>query len=369
MAIAPSAILRRALPRSISSSRAESRRASATAVAAFRHPAPPTPAPSSSLVGVGPTPARAFSSEAFDPPPPNQYHGAPVYDDVLLTSGPSEAAVARNADSDAVFVVTGASRSMGLQFVRELLVRTEGRVVACARRIPDDDGGAPELGAWLSGLSEADRSRVEVQRLDVTDSDQIDALARYLEDAHGRVDGLFNVAGVLGEKGKTPGPEMNLSQFDPVWAADQMAVNAIGPLALSSRLAPLLKARKGRSKYLRETGARESIVVNLSARVASADDNQGGLAWYTYRMSKAALNQGVRTSSHELRRQGTWTVALYPGMTDTDMSQPFQTKAMRDKCMVFPVEFTVRRLMDVVDRTEEGHSGGFYDWAGQAIPF
>ena len=42
---------------------------------------------------------------------------------------------------------------------------------------------------------------------------------------------------------------------------------------------------------------------------------------------------------------------------------------MKEKGLVFPVEFTVGRLMDVVDRMEEKNSGGFYDWAGQAIPF
>jgi len=98
-------------------------------------------------------------------------------------------------------------------------------------------------------------------------------------------------------------------------------------------------------------------------------DNTGGLAWYTYRMSKAALNAGVRASSHELRRQGTWTIALYPGMTDTDMSKPFQSKMMKEKGLVFPVEFSVGRLLDVVERMEEDNSGGLYDWAGQSIPF
>ena len=86
-------------------------------------------------------------------------------------------------------------------------------------------------------------------------------------------------------------------------------------------------------------------------------------------MSKAALNQGVRTSAHELRRQGTWTIALYPGMTDTSMSKPFQSKAMVEKNLVFPVSFTVGKLLDVVDRMEEDKSGGMYDWAGLAIPF
>ena len=62
------------------------------------------------------------------------------------------------------------------------------------------------------------------------------------------------------------------------------------------------------------------LVVNLTARVASMSDNTGGLAWYTYRMSKAALNAGIRASAHELRRGGTWAIGLYPGMTETVMS-------------------------------------------------
>jgi NAD(P)-dependent dehydrogenase (short-subunit alcohol dehydrogenase family) len=305
----------------------------------------------------------------FQPPENNKYHGTPVYNNIDIHASPSKvstAATARNTDPEAVFVVSGASRSMGLQFVKELFSRTKGRIVACVMR----PGSAPALDSFLNGLtSPEERSRIAVHRLDVTNIQHIEQLAKDIGENYGRVDGLYNVAGVLGDKESTPGPEMNLSQLDATWASDQMAVNAIGPMMLTANLAGLLKARKGRNNYLRSTGAQESIVVNLSARVASMDDNQGGLAWYTYRMSKAALNAGVRASSHELRRQGTWTVALYPGMTDTAMSVPFQTEAMRAKGLVFPVEFTVGRLMDVVDRMEEEHSGGFYDWAGQAIPF
>jgi len=303
----------------------------------------------------------------FVPPAKNEYRGTPAYDDIDISSGAgvSDAAAARNGDPEAVFVVTGASRSMGLQFVKELLSRTEGRVVACVLR----PGSAPALDSYLNGLSGDERSRIDVHRLDVTDQNQIEQLAKDLADTYGRVDGLFNVAGALGDRTTTPGPETNLSQLDQRWAESQMAVNAIGPLMIASNLAPLLKARRGRKNYLRTSGSKESVIVNLSARVASMDDNAGGLAWYTYRMSKAALNAGVRASSHELRRQGTWTVCLYPGMTDTDMSRPFASEAMREKGMVFPVEFSVGRIMDVVDRMEEENSGGFYDWAGQAIPF
>ncbi|KAL3786460.1 hypothetical protein ACHAW5_003527 [Stephanodiscus triporus] len=256
---------------------------------------------------------------------------------------------------------------MGLQFVRELMVRTSGRIVACVLR----PGSAPDLDAYLGGLDGNDRRRVDVRRLDVTDVEQIDRLVEEVGSTYGgRVDGLFNVAGVLGDGKNTPGPETNIGQIDWGWATSQMAVNAIGPMTMTSKFAPLLRARRGRDAYLRTTGSMESVVVNLSARVASVDDNNvGGLAWYTYRMSKAALNAGVRASSHELRRQGTWTLCLYPGMTDTAMSRPFQSRGLRDKGLIFPVDFAVGRMMDVVDGMEEVHSGGFYDWAGQSIPF
>ena len=309
------------------------------------------------------TATRGLSSTArFEAPPNNAYHGVPVYSDIGLSSDLADASRIRNADADAVFIVTAASRSMGLEFTKQLLDRTEGRIACCVR----DPSSAPALDEHLGTLAPGQRERVEVFKLDVTLAGDIDQLEKDISSTYGRVDALFNVAGVLGDK-TTPGPEMRLNQLDSEFLEEQMKVNCIGPMMLTKTLAPLLAARKGKSKYLRS--ARESVVVNLSARVASLADNQGPLAWYSYRMSKAALNQGVRTSAHELRRQGTWTVALYPGMTDTDMSKPFQTKAMVDKGMVFAVDFTVGRLLDVVDRMEEKNSGGLYDWAGQAIPF
>ena len=310
--------------------------------------------------------SRNNSSATYQPPPNNVYHGTPVYNNIDIGSKKvTEAAAARNNDKDAVFVVTGASRSMGLEFVKQLLSRTEGKIVACILR----PGSSPALDEFLGHLSRDDRARIHVTPLDVTSEEQIVQLAEELNTMYGRVDALFNVAGVLGDKKNTAGPEMNISQLDQSWLAAQFQVNAIGPLMITSKLAPLLKARKGRNTYLRETGSKESVVVNLSARVASLSDNTGGLAWYSYRMSKAALTQGTRTASHELRRQGTWSISLYPGMTDTDMSKPFQSKMMKEKGLVFPVSFTVGRLLDVVDAMEEDQSGGMFDWAGQCIPF
>jgi hypothetical protein len=71
--------------------------------------------------------------------------------------------------------------------------------------------------------------------------------------------------------------------------------------------------------------------------------------------------------AHELKRQGTWTVALHPGTTDTDLSKPFQRNVQDGR--LFPVDFTVGQLLDCIDSMTEEHSGGLYDWAGKAISF
>merc|ERR1739844_319864 len=120
-------------------------------------------------------------------------------------------------------------------------------------------------------------------------------------------------------------------------------------MMVTKALTPFLRVSK---KDLTKKVRAESIVVNMSARVGSIGDNIGGLGWHSYRMSKAALNMGTRTLAHELGRGNIWTIALYPGFTDTDMSQPFQMPGMKEKGMVFPVDFTVGRMLDVVEGME-----------------
>jgi NAD(P)-dependent dehydrogenase (short-subunit alcohol dehydrogenase family) len=231
--------------------------------------------------------------------------------------------------------------------------------------------------------------RVEILPLDVEDQSTIDALALQISKQYQRIDALFNVAGILGDGGmNTPGPERSLASIDRDWLEKSLAVNTIGPTMLVKALSPLMRT-KGRRKITISnadvndtnnnidctqkllvitppTDRPPTIIVNLSARVGSISDNQLG-GWYTYRASKAALNQMVRTMAHELKRQGSHIIALHPGTTNTDLSKPFQNNVQDGR--LFPVEFTVGKLLDVVDSVTEENSGGFYDWSGKALPF
>jgi hypothetical protein len=61
----------------------------------------------------------------FEPPPPPGTHGIPVFPDIDFTSMPTENAVQRNNDPNAIFVVTGANRGIGLQLIKSIVERTK----------------------------------------------------------------------------------------------------------------------------------------------------------------------------------------------------------------------------------------------------
>lgn len=212
-----------------------------------------------------------------------------------------------------------------------------------------------------------DSSRICIVRLDVEDQISIEQAGKEIRAMFCRVDLLLNVAGILGDAKKTPGPERSLSKMDREWFEKTLSVNLIGPVMLAKEIAPLMIQRRRRSSTGDDDNSRpHALIANLSARVGSISDNELG-GWYSYRMSKAALNQATRTMAHEFKRHSAWAVALHPGTTDTDLSKPFQGN-VKDGAL-FPVEFTVTKLLNAIDSMQEHHSGGFYDWAGQSISF
>ncbi|KAL3926738.1 MAG: hypothetical protein SGBAC_013352 [Bacillariaceae sp.] len=312
-------------------------------------------------------PSKSSSSSAlrlastFQAPEPPKSNGHAVYNDIEISTTEAEG-VARNSDADAVFVVSGASRGIGLQFVKTLLARCKGTIVALCRK-PEKAQG---LNDFMMTLSADQQSRIKVLPLDLEDQDSIDSAVENIKSSFDRVDMLLNVAGLLGDGKDTPGPERSITKIERDWITKTMDINMIGPVMLSQGLAPLMEQRRRRGKSDDSGGRPIAVVANLSARVGSISDNGLG-GWYSYRISKSALNQATRTMAHELKRKSIWCVALHPGTTDTDLSKPFQKNVQGGR--LFPVDFTVESLLGVIDSMKEDNSGGLYDWAGKAIPF
>jgi len=243
-------------------------------------------------------------------------------------------------------VVTGASRGIGLAFTNQLLRRTtEGTIIAVSR-----SGTSPALETLQSTYP----GRVVPMACDVTSQEDTRALGATIKSEHGgKVDLVLNVAGLLHDVGGTGYmPERSLASIDAAAMQKVFAVNAMGPVLVAQAVASQLT--KG------------AIVASVSARVGSISDNRLG-GWWSYRMSKAALNMATVNMANELRRKDVYAVALHPGTTDTDLSVPFQKNVQPEK--LFTPEFSTSSMLDVLDKLAPGDTGGFFAYDGSRIEF
>jgi NAD(P)-dependent dehydrogenase (short-subunit alcohol dehydrogenase family) len=169
-----------------------------------------------------------------------------------------------------------------------------------------------------------------------------------------RLAGLFNVAGILGTGSPGQPPEKTIRHISREWMSKSLQVNTLGPIMLTQALLPALKQRS----------APWSVVCNLSARVGSIKDNRLG-GWYSYRLSKAALNQFTKTASIELKRDKCMIISLHPGTTDTELSEPFQRNVKPEQ--LFPVWYSAMMMLDVVFDLKPTDTGKFYAYDGSEI--
>lgn len=174
-----------------------------------------------------------------------------------------------------VALVTGANRGIGRAFTQRLLDRGATKVYAAARRPEDVD---------LPG--------VEVVTLDVTDRDQIAAVARQIGD----LTLLINNAGI--QRGT------RLVNGDLTSLQAELDTNFWGPLELIRAFSPTL-ARNGGG----------AILNVLSAM--SWFGSPGANGYHVAKAAAWAMTNGVRL---ELAGQGTLVTGLHLGLADTDMS-------------------------------------------------
>ncbi|MFO1156164.1 MAG: SDR family oxidoreductase [Rhodospirillales bacterium] len=223
-------------------------------------------------------------------------------------------------------LVTGASRGLGLEFVKQYAA--EGwRVIATCRK-PEE---APALAA-LQG-------DVRIEPLDVTDFARIETLGRRLDGLP--IDLVINNAGIYGPR---------VTRYDSVdYAAwpEVLRVNVMAPLKVTAVLAPNLAA----------SGLR--IAVGISSLMGSIEDNTSGGS-YIYRSSKAALHAVTRSLAIDLRSKKIIVCVLNPGWVRTDMGG---SAAMLD-----PFE-SVAGMRDVIARLTLRESGHFFNYDGTELPW
>ncbi len=208
--------------------------------------------------------------------------------------------------------------------------------------------GAAIVRALEAGGGDVTTLSRSADGLDVTDEASI---ARAASALAGPFELIFDATGALVIDGA--GPEKTIAAIDPAAMAAQFALNAIGPALLIKHLHPLLASD------------RRAVFVTLSARVGSISDNRLG-GWISYRASKAALNQIVRTAAIEIARKRPRAVvaALHPGTVRTGL-----TARYADNHPTVSADEAAANLLAVVAGLTPGDTGGFFAWDGQAVPW
>jgi NAD(P)-dependent dehydrogenase (short-subunit alcohol dehydrogenase family) len=187
--------------------------------------------------------------------------------------------------------------------------------------------------------------------LDITNETEIERAANDAR-ANGQIRLVLVATGVLSSRGAKA--EKRLEDISPEAVLTAFQVNTLGPLLVAKHFFPLLP-RSGKS-----------VFAAISARLGSIGDNRLG-GWYSYRASKAALNQAIRTSSIELARRAPDAICmvLHPGTVDTGLSRPFS----RTRRHTMTPSDSAAMLLSVIDNATSKNSGEFLDQNGLKIPW
>ncbi|KAI0036007.1 hypothetical protein K488DRAFT_41983 [Vararia minispora EC-137] len=253
-----------------------------------------------------------------------------------------------------VFVSPG-TRGLSLALVRHFLRTTRLPIYTTYRR------GTPESVTEdiTSGLKDDEKTRVKTLRLDLTQestiADAADALARALpKDKDPYLHTAFITGGVLY-------PERQPADLDFRKIEETFRINTISHLLMIKHFSQFLPSSRATmppnhfSKW-----------IHVSARVGSVSDNKLG-GWFSYRASKSAINQIVKTFDLDLkhRRARAICVGVHPGTVKTELSREFWGSVKEGG--LFEKEYAAEKMIEMVQNLEEKQRGRIWDWEGKEI--
>ena len=148
-------------------------------------------------------------------------------------------------------------------------------------------------------------------------------------------------------------PEKKLQDINQEYMKKCFEINTIPTALMIKYFCPLM------------TKDEKSIFASISAKVGSISDNYLG-GWYSYRASKAALNQIIKTSSIEQKRfnKNLIMVSVHPGTVNTRLSNPFIGK----RKVQTPSEAAIK-IINLLETLTLEDSGLFFDYNKNIIPF
>lgn len=223
-------------------------------------------------------------------------------------------------------LVTGASRGIGLEFVRQFLLRGDQVFAACR-----DPENAEHLNAFES-------ERLHIITLDVADERSIESSYVVVRAQTDALDLLINNAGVLLDD-----DELGMLSYESLLYV--LRINAVAPILIAQRYLDLL-----------QHGSDPKIVGITSEHGSIGAKPDGGP--YGYSASKAALNMFMRTLAFDV--PGLTSFVIDPGWVRTDMGGRGASLS--------PAR-SVSGMISIIDGTTRFDSGKFFRWDGEEEPW
>uniref|UniRef100_A0A671S4H1 C-factor-like n=1 Tax=Sinocyclocheilus anshuiensis TaxID=1608454 RepID=A0A671S4H1_9TELE len=242
-------------------------------------------------------------------------------------------------------LITGASRGLGLQMVRQLLYSPNRppKIIATARN-----------PAAAQELQELAKSHSNVHVLKLHSEHSVDAAVQSVD----------SIVGTNGLNCLINNAAINMtSELDTVTRDAMMKTyesNTVAPLFVTKAFLPLLRRAAAEGS---DMGIQRAAVINVSSVLGSVQLNWGeGASYksYAYRASKSALNMVTRCLAMDLEAEKILCVALHPGWVRTDMGGP--------TAPLSPEE-SISSVLSVISGLTEKHHGGYVDYTGKSLPW
>jgi NAD(P)-dependent dehydrogenase (short-subunit alcohol dehydrogenase family) len=237
-----------------------------------------------------------------------------------------------------VYVITGARRGIGPEYVRQTASVETNTVIALVRDLDADLTNLKEIQAGATG-------QVHVVPCDVSSDESVCALDGRIAELlgpEGKVDVLINNAAIQRCKGETP---LNL-RADTLLA--QVDANCLGPVrVIQSLLTRFSSAAR---------------IANISSGMGSCTlQSDGSIAPHvtSYSISKAALNMATVHQAYALKAK-VIIVVIDPGHVKTDMGGPKAVMAIAD---------SAKHVLDTVHGLSPKDTGKFFKYDGTEIPW
>ena len=200
-----------------------------------------------------------------------------------------------------IALVTGATRGIGLETVRQLAAQGVHTLLA------GRDLGRAEAAA---AAIKAEGLPVEAIALDVTDEASIAAAVQTVQARHGHLDILVNNAGILADD-----PALKPSQQTLQAWRTTFDTNLFGLVAVTNAFLPLLHASDS------------ARIVNVSSVLGSISEHLNPQSFIydfkipAYNVSKTAVNAWTVQLAHELKGTKIKVNTIHPGYVKTDMNR------------------------------------------------